>query len=167
VNNCSNSKNRKVFHIASLLVMKSAYTTTSEKSHGVNPVMHQHLRQNLISMVPSYAIWWDQQGIVYYELLQLNEINTENQYRLQLMRLSRALKDKRPRYKQKHDKVIFHHDNTQPHVPQAIKPYLETLKWEVLPLPCRTLLILPQITIWLLFVPFNDTRPIRAEILFV
>ncbi|KAG5319342.1 MOS1T transposase, partial [Pseudoatta argentina] len=51
------------------------------------------------------------------------------------MRLSRALKEKRPLYAQKHDKVILLHDNVRPHVGKPVKTYLETLKWEVLPHP--------------------------------
>ncbi|KAG5313072.1 MOS1T transposase, partial [Pseudoatta argentina] len=58
---------------------------------------------------------------------------TGDRYRLQLMRLSRALKEKRPLYAQRHDKVILLHDNTRPHVAKPVKTYLETLKWEVLP----------------------------------
>ena len=42
------------------------------------------------------CIWWDQQGVVYYELLKPNETITGERYRLQFMRLSRALKEKRP-----------------------------------------------------------------------
>ncbi|KAG5320406.1 MOS1T transposase, partial [Pseudoatta argentina] len=56
-------------------------------------------------------------------------------YRLQLMRLSRALKEKRPLYAQRHDKVILLHDNARPQVAKPVKTYLETLKWEVLPHP--------------------------------
>ncbi|KAG5305919.1 MOS1T transposase, partial [Pseudoatta argentina] len=51
------------------------------------------------------------------------------------MRLSRALKEKRPLYAQTHDKVILSHDNARPHVAKPVKTYLETLKWEVLPHP--------------------------------
>jgi len=51
------------------------------------------------------------------------------------MRLSRALKDKRPQYNERHDKVILQHGNARPHVAKVIKTYLETLKWEVLPHP--------------------------------
>ncbi|GFX95052.1 mariner Mos1 transposase [Trichonephila clavipes] len=61
------------------------------------------------------SIWWDQLGVVYYELLKPTETITGNLYRTQLMRLSRALKDKRPQY-ERHDKVILQHDNAQPHV---------------------------------------------------
>ena len=52
---------------------------------------------------------------------------------MQLMRLSRALREKRPQYEQRHEKVILQHDNARPHVAKPVKTYLETLKWEVLP----------------------------------
>ena len=51
------------------------------------------------------------------------------------MRLSRPLKEKRPLYAQKHDKVILLHDNSRPHVAKPVKTYLETFQWEVLPHP--------------------------------
>ncbi|KAG5308560.1 MOS1T transposase, partial [Pseudoatta argentina] len=47
----------------------------------------------------------------------------------------RALKEKRPLYAQRHDKVILLHDNARSHVAKPVKTYLETLKWEVLPHP--------------------------------
>lgn len=62
------------------------------------------------------CIWWDQLGVVHYELLKPTETITGDRYRTQLMRLSRALKDKRPQYNERHDKVILQHDNAQPHV---------------------------------------------------
>ncbi|KAG5318247.1 MOS1T transposase, partial [Pseudoatta argentina] len=60
---------------------------------------------------------------------------TGDRYRLQLMRLSRALKEKRPLYAQRYDKVILLHDNARLHVAKPVKIYLETLKREVLPHP--------------------------------
>ncbi|GFW69541.1 aromatic-L-amino-acid decarboxylase [Trichonephila clavipes] len=81
------------------------------------------------------SIGWDQLGVVYYELLKPTETITGDRYRTQLMRLSRALKDKRPQYNERHDKVILQHDNARPHVAKVVKTYLETLKWEVLPHP--------------------------------
>ena len=42
------------------------------------------------------CIWWDQFDVVYYELLKPSETITGNRYRTQLMRFSRALKEKRP-----------------------------------------------------------------------
>ena len=42
--------------------------------------------------------WWEQLGVVYYELLILTETITGDRYRTQLMRMNRALKDKWPQY---------------------------------------------------------------------
>jgi len=50
------------------------------------------------------------------------------------MRLSRALKEKRPLYEQRHDKIL-QHDNARLHVAQLVKIYLETFKWEILSHP--------------------------------
>jgi len=69
----------------------------------------------------------DQLGVMYYELLKPNEI-TGALYRTQLMRLSRALKEKRAHYYSRHDKIIFLHDNARSHVAAPVKTYLETLK---------------------------------------
>lgn len=81
------------------------------------------------------CIWWDQRGVIYYELLKPKETITGDRYRLQLMRLSRAMKEKRPEYSERHDKVILLHDNARPHVAKPVQTYLKTLKWEVLPHP--------------------------------
>lgn len=81
------------------------------------------------------CIWWDQKGVVYYELLKAGETITAELYRTQLMRLKRALKEKRPKWETKHETLIFHHDNARPHVAQPVKRYLENVGWEVLPHP--------------------------------
>lgn len=81
------------------------------------------------------CIWWDQLGVVYYELLKPSETITGKLYRTQLMRLSQALKIKRAHYYSRHEKIILLHDNARPHVAAPVKTYLETLKWEVLPHP--------------------------------
>lgn len=91
--------------------------------------------QNIHGQKVMLCVWWDQLGVVYYELLQPNDTITGEVYRRQLMRLSRALKEKRPETVARHDKVILQHDNARPHVAQPVKTYLETLKWEVLPHP--------------------------------
>ena len=51
------------------------------------------------------------------------------------MRLSRALREKRPQYEQRHKEVILQYDNARPDVAKSVKTYLETLKREVLPHP--------------------------------
>ncbi|UYV77256.1 SETMAR [Cordylochernes scorpioides] len=81
------------------------------------------------------CIWWDQLGVIYYELLQPNETITGERYQQQLMRLSRALKIKCPLYAKRHDKVIYQHDNARPHVAKVVKETLEALQWDVLPHP--------------------------------
>ncbi|UYV75796.1 hypothetical protein LAZ67_13001380 [Cordylochernes scorpioides] len=81
------------------------------------------------------CIWWDQLGVIYYELLQPNETTTGELYQQQLMRLSRTLKIKRPLYATRHDKVIYQHDNSRPHVAKVVKETLEALQWDVLPHP--------------------------------
>ena len=73
--------------------------------------------------------------VIYYELLKPNETITGERYRMQLMRLSRALREKRPLYELRHEKVILQHDNTRPQVSKPVKTYLETLKWKALPYP--------------------------------
>jgi len=78
------------------------------------------------------CIWWYQKGLVYYELLKPGDSIMGNRYRLQLIRLSRALWEKRSEYEQRHDKVILLHDNARLHVAKVVKKYLETLKWDVL-----------------------------------
>ena len=73
--------------------------------------------------------------VIYFELLKPNETITGERYRTQLMRLSRAQREKRPQYEQRHERVILQHDNARPHVAKPVKTYLVTLKWEVLPYP--------------------------------
>jgi len=65
-------------------------------------------------------IWWDQKSLVYYELLKPGDSITDDRYRLQLIRLSRALREKRLKYEQRHDKVILLHDNARPHVAKVV-----------------------------------------------
>jgi len=78
------------------------------------------------------CIWWDQKDLVYYAA----ETWRFHYWRLvsATIRLSRALRKKRPEYEQRHDKVILLHDNARP-VAKVVKKYLETLKWDVLPQP--------------------------------
>jgi len=65
------------------------------------------------------CIWWNQEGFVYYELLKPGDSITDVRYRLQLIRLSCALREKRPEY-ERHDKVILLHYNVRPHVAKKL-----------------------------------------------
>ena len=84
------------------------------------------------------CIWWDQKGVLYYELLKPSETINGERYRTQLICLKRAIATKRPEYATRHEAIIFHHDNARPHVAIPVKNYLENSGWEVLPhLPYR------------------------------
>ncbi|GJQ66041.1 hypothetical protein Trydic_g4131 [Trypoxylus dichotomus] len=64
-------------------------------------------RPNIHAVKVMLCIWWDQVGVIYYKLLKPNETITGEWYRLQLMRLSQALYEKRLQYEQRHEKVIL------------------------------------------------------------
>lgn len=72
-------------------------------------------------------IWWDQRGVVYYELLKPSETITSDRYRLRLIGLNQTLKEKRPEWNNRHYKLILLHDNARPHVAKPVKKYLK--KW--------------------------------------
>ena len=71
------------------------------------------------------CIWWDQKGMLYYELLKPGETINGERYQIQLIRLKRAIAEKRPEYGTRHEAIIFHHDNARPHVAILVKNYLE------------------------------------------
>lgn len=81
------------------------------------------------------SIWWDQRGVVFYELLKQGETITGERYRQQLIKLRRALTQKRPEWDSRHEQLILQHDNARPHVAIPVKNYLENIGWEVLPHP--------------------------------
>ena len=81
------------------------------------------------------CIWWDQKGVIYYELLPSGQTIKGPLYRTQLIRLKRALQEKRPEYGTRHESVILQHDNARPHVATSVKNYLENSGWEILPHP--------------------------------
>ena len=81
------------------------------------------------------CIWWDQKGVLYYELLKPGKNINGERYRRQLIRLKRAIAEKRPEYATTHEAIIFHHDNAWPNVAILVKNYLENSGWEVLPHP--------------------------------
>ena len=77
------------------------------------------------------CIWWDQKGVLSYELLKPGETINGERYRTQLNRLKRAIAEKRPEYATRHETIIFHHDSARPHVAIPVKNYLENSGWEV------------------------------------
>ena len=73
--------------------------------------------------------WWDQEGVIYYKLLKPCETVNAHRYYQQLIKLYRALREKR-HYRKKHDKLIF---LAPSHTSTKVQNYLETLNWEMLP----------------------------------
>ena len=71
--------------------------------------------------------------MLYYELLIAGETINAERYQTQLIRLNRAIAEKRPEYTTRHEAIIFHYDNARPHVAIPVKNYLENSEWEVLP----------------------------------
>lgn len=92
-------------------------------------------KRNIHSAKVMLCIWWDVRGVVYYELLKPSETITGDRYRTQLLRLRRALDEKRPEWFRRHSKIILQHDNARPHVAQQVKNYIQGVGWEVLPHP--------------------------------
>ena len=52
-----------------------------------------------------------------------------------MIKSDRNIKDKRPHYDEKHDKVILHYDNARPHVAKTVQKTLQVLNWEILSHP--------------------------------
>lgn len=81
------------------------------------------------------CIWWDEEGVAYYELLKPGETVNKERYQQQLIKLNEELLKKRSAIASNRRKVILLHDNTRPHVAQVVKETLKDIGWEVLPHP--------------------------------
>lgn len=92
-------------------------------------------KQDIHSHKVMLSIWWDEKGPVHYEFLEPGETIKGPLYRRQLMRLKLAIEAKRPEWKDRHEKLIFHQDNARPHIESSVKTYLENTGWEILPHP--------------------------------
>jgi len=78
------------------------------------------------------CVWWDQKGVIYYELLNPGEtVNTER-YRQQMINLNQTLSEKRPEYQKRQHKVILLHDNALSHTAKLVKETIEAFDWEIL-----------------------------------
>nr|CCC86608.1 transposase [Tapinoma nigerrimum] len=92
-------------------------------------------RPNRFGRKTMLCVWWDQIGVVYYELLKPGETVNTDRYRQQMINLNCALIERRPQYAQRHDKVILQHDNAPSHTAKPVKEMLKSLGWEVLSHP--------------------------------
>nr|KAF6387446.1 hypothetical protein mMyoMyo1_007942 [Myotis myotis] len=78
------------------------------------------------------CVWWDQEGVVYYELLNSGETINTDHYRQQIINLNQVLIVKRPECSTRHGKVILLHDDTPSHPSKPVKDMLKDLALEVL-----------------------------------
>lgn len=77
------------------------------------------------------SVWWDVQGVLYWELLPEKTTINGTSYCVQLAKLAAQVERKRPR----HGKIFFQHDNARPHVAEVVQTKLAELNWELLPHP--------------------------------
>lgn len=92
-------------------------------------------RPNRFGKKTMLCVWWDQVGVVYYELLKSGETVNTDRYRQQIINLNQALIEKRPEWARRHGKVILQHDNAPAHCAKPVKDCLKTLGWDILPHP--------------------------------
>lgn len=92
------------------------------KLHGLSLVNRVHQDENEISTA---ARLWDRRGVIFYELLKPSETITGERYRLQLIRLNQALKEKGSEW-ENGDKIILLHDIARPHIHESVKYYLRS-----------------------------------------
>ncbi|KFM75697.1 Mariner Mos1 transposase, partial [Stegodyphus mimosarum] len=78
------------------------------------------------------SVWWDYEGIVYFELLPPNRMINSDVYIEQLTKLNNAVEEKRPESTNRKGDV-FHHDNARPHTYLVTRQKLLVLGWDVLP----------------------------------
>ena len=81
------------------------------------------------------CVWWDQRGLIYYELVKPGETVNTIRYQQQLVNLERAVREKRPETKRRHEKVILLHDNAPAHTAKPVRETLTSFSWEVSPHP--------------------------------
>lgn len=89
-------------------------------------------RPNRFGKKTMLCVWWDQKGVIYYELLKPGETVNTNRYRQQMIDLNRALREKRSEYGKRQHKVILLHDNAPSHTAKRVRETIEAFSWEIL-----------------------------------
>ncbi|UYV82868.1 hypothetical protein LAZ67_22001158 [Cordylochernes scorpioides] len=112
---------------------------TGQKSWGLpGQFLKQTPRPNRSEKKAMLCIWWVQTGVVYFELLKPGEtVNTwyTSRYEQQMQSLREALNEKRPEWREKHNKLILQHDNAPAQNATVVKNTIKDLGWELLPHP--------------------------------
>jgi len=92
-------------------------------------------RRDIHSKKVMLCVWWDMEGVLYYELLKPGETVTAERYAQQLTRLSEVLDAKRPFSGRGGRKVWLLHDNARPHVAERALDAIRALGWFIIPHP--------------------------------
>jgi len=79
------------------------------------------------------CIWWDQQGVVHYKLLQPDEMVTAQRYQQQM--IHDALEEKKLYTDKERKKVILLQDNARAHTAIMTLRTITDLDWEILSHP--------------------------------
>lgn len=113
------------------------YENPKRKKSWVDPGQDskQIERRNHFGKKAMLCVWWDQKGVVYFELLKTGETINSSRYEKQIMELNQCLITKRPEWAKRHGKVILLHDNASSHTSKVVKHVLKDLAWEVLTHP--------------------------------
>lgn len=110
------------------------YINFKHRKEWLNPDQQPKPREkpDLHPLKTMLSVWWDQKGVIHYELLERNQTITSEIYCQQLRRLEAAICEKRS---EKSHQVILHHDNARPHTAKLTKSVIEKMDWEILPHP--------------------------------
>jgi len=103
------------------------FENPKRKRSWVTPGEPSTSRPNRYERKTMLCVWWDQKGVIYYELLKPGEIvntlpTTNDQFE--------ALCEKRPKYQKRQHKVILLHASS--HTAKLIKEMIEAFGWEIL-----------------------------------
>ena len=82
----------------------------------------------------SLSVWWDYEGIVYFELLPPNRTINSVVYIEQLTKLNDAVEEKRAELTNRKG-VVFHRDDARPRASLVTRQKLLELGWDVSPRP--------------------------------
>ncbi|UYV84348.1 hypothetical protein LAZ67_X001914 [Cordylochernes scorpioides] len=88
-------------------------------------------RPNRFGKKAMLCIWWDQTGVVYFELLKPGKMVNTSRYEQQMHSLREALNEKRPEWREKHNNLILQHDNAPAHNTTVVKNTIKDLGWEL------------------------------------
>ena len=89
-------------------------------------------RPNRFGKKAMLCVFWDQRGVIWYDLLKAGQTVTGERYQQQLAELNRVLLQKRPEYQQRQHKVILLDDNAPSHRTRATRELVESYNWESL-----------------------------------